>query len=110
VIWALLFLGQVPFAGLDADRKAFEGFRQCVLAAARLEYPTGQSLKVIFEKALKACEVERLDANIAIQVNEADRAMKGTAGPYRSDIDERLDLLHQELLFDVADDFVPKAK
>jgi hypothetical protein len=112
IIMALsLLLDQAPIVGLEQDRKAFEPYRQCVLAAARQQYPTGKSLRVIFEGSQKSCVAEQASVSADIALNAAQRAVDAAMlGGQPSDQEYRFGLFENELLYELANDFVPKVK
>ena len=110
IILALAMFDQILLVGFEEDKRAFEPVRQCVLEAARSQYPTGRSLKVIFEKATIACAREDLKASATITLLAMERATKNPDRTERPDFDERRSRLYDELLFEVANDFVPKSK
>jgi hypothetical protein len=107
-----LMLDQAPIVGLEEDRNAFEPYRQCILAAARQRYPAGKSLKVIFEGAQKSCATEQASASADIALNAAQRTVDAAIlnGGQPSDQEYRFGLFESELLYELANDFVPKAK
>jgi hypothetical protein len=107
-----LAMDQVPFIGLEQDRKTFEPYRQCVLAAAKQQYPTGKTLKAIFENAQKACVAEQATAQAEMALNAAGRTIEAMG---RTDGDPgqpeyRFGMFDDELLYEIANDFVPKGK
>ena len=107
-----LILDQVPFIGLEQDRKVFEPYRQCVLSAARKQYPTGRTLRVIYESAQKACAAEEITAAADIVLNAAQRTIEdiGRIDGEPGQPEYRFGMFENELLYEVANDFVPKVK
>jgi hypothetical protein len=112
MILALLMMTQVPFIGLEEDRKVFEPYRQCVLKEARKQYASRDSLKIVFDQAQNRCLKEQATAAAEIALNAAARAidasLSGEGEPGQPEY--RFQLFENELLFEVANDFVPKVK
>ena len=110
IILAFALTYQGPLIDFESDRKAFEPVRQCVLADAKSQYSTGSSLKEIFDRAKMTCAREDLKASATITLSAIERAEKASDGKKRPDYDQRLSRLYEELLFEVANDFVPKSR
>ena len=109
---ALLLMSQVPFIGLEEDRKAFDPYRQCVLREAKKQYASQASLKLIFERSQQSCVKEHAGATAQIILNSAERGLDATAAEngVPGEPDNRLQLFENELLFEVANDFVPRTR
>ena len=108
MIWTLLIASQVPFIeleldriGLEQDRKAFEPFQQCVLAEAGKRYSSGQTLNVIFNAAKDACITEGETTAADIVLNDVQRTVPSQPA-------DRFGRFENELLYELADDFIPK--
>jgi hypothetical protein len=112
MILAFILLAQVQSADLEQDREGFEPYRQCVLSKARSQYPSGATLKTIFDSAKKACANEEALSTADLALNAAGRAIEEAAA---GEVDARppemrFDQFERELLFELANDFVPKVK
>jgi hypothetical protein len=98
---AALLLDQVPFIGLEEDRKIFEPYRQCVLMAARRQYPAGKTLKLIFKNAQKACAAEEVTAAAEFALRAAQRTIEaaGRTDGEPGQPEYRFGMFQDELLY-----------
>jgi hypothetical protein len=112
MILAFILLAQAQSADLEYDRQGFELYRQCVLSHARSQYASGGTLKAIFASSKKACAKEEALSAADLALNAAGRAIEEAAA---GEIDARppemrFEQFERELLLELADDFIPKAK
>jgi len=96
----------------EAYEKAFEPYRQCVLVQAKKNYSSSSNLKTIFSSAEEACADEaqqtlgRLAATAAALADDKPITAENTNYSAQA----RFDLFERDLLFELAEDFKPKAK
>jgi len=112
MILAFLIVAQSQPADVAQDREAFEPYRRCVLIEARSQYNTRSNLREIFATAKHRCVKASLDATADLALNAARRtievAAEGALNP--EPVEMRFAQFETELLFELASDFVPKAK
>ena len=106
----LVFAQLSPMLSVD-DRAVFEPYRQCILVQARQQYPSGQTLKVIFDKAKEACRTQQAAATAELAIMTAKLTIDAlAAGKHEPVLVDRIGILESEVLLEVANDFVPKVK
>ncbi|WP_158217663.1 hypothetical protein [Sphingomonas sp. KC8] len=92
--------------------KAFEPYRQCVLVQAQKGYSSSSNLKAIFSSAEEACAEEAqqtLGRLAAAAAAWADDKPITAENPLYS-AQDRFNFFERNLLFELAEDFKPKAK
>ena len=109
-LYLMLFAQLSPMLTAD-ERAVFEPYRQCILVQAREEYHSGANLKVIFDKAKDACRTQQAAATADLAIKNAKLTIDALAAGKREPIlVDRVGILENEVLPEIANDFVPRAK